>query len=625
MINKAPSTAASSSPQTEPPATGETENRELLRFITCGSVDDGKSTLIGRLLLECGAIYEDQLVALQRDSDRHGTTGDEIDPALLLDGLEDERKQGITIDVAYRYFSTPRRKFIIADTPGHEQFTRNMATGASTAELALILVDASKGLLTQTRRHAFIVSLLGIRHVIVAINKMDLVDYSQEVFEKIREEFTHFARKLEIPDLRFIPLSARFGDNLVEPSPQTHWYQDGSLLHQLETIYTGGDRNRRDLRFPVQWVNRPNASFRGFSGTIASGTLRVGDPIRVLPSGKESRVRSLVTMDGNLSEAEPGRSVTVTLEDEIDITRGDMLVRPGNLPHQAREAEAILLWMSETGLQPGRGYWCKQTSRRTSATVESIRYAIDVNTLHRNQADTLGLNEIGRCHLSFHDPLMFDPYRRNRTTGSFILVDRITHETVAAGMLLDHQPGRETVESSADSVAAPGIKSLPHRLEAWQQQPTVVAFGGSRTPNRIALIESLEQQLSARGHVCLVIDETRLRGGLASDLGRSAASRSEAHRRAGHLCEMLAEQGVLVLLDLEQPDRRLLEGESGRTHWRWVEWKTDSSATNPPANVDQKNETPAAERCIQIDSALPEAANELIDWLARENRIAGKD
>ena len=424
----------------------------MLTFLTCGSVDDGKSTLIGRLLLEAGAVYDDQMAALEVDSAKHGTTGGEIDTALLVDGLEDERQQGITIDVAYRYFATPKRKFIIADTPGHEQFTRNMATGASTSDLAVILVDASKGVLTQTRRHAFIVSLLGIKHVILAVNKMDLVDYSQAVFDEVCHEFGQVAPQLQIPDIRFVPLSALRGDNIAQPSTNTLWYADGSLLHLLETVYVAADPRSRSLRFPVQWVNRPRSDFRGFSGSVASGELHVGDEIVVLPSQKRSRVRSIVTMDGELKSARAADAVTVTLADEIDVTRGDMIAHPDNLPSVVREAEAALVWMSERPLELGKQYWCKQTTRKTSCEIRTVRYAIDVNSQREKPVSALRLNELGVCGLTFHDPLVVDDFGGNRATGSFILVDRITHETVAAGMIR--------------------LQDAPNRGDHWDDLPT---------------------------------------------------------------------------------------------------------------------------------------------------------
>ena len=384
------------------------EHKELLRFLTCGSVDDGKSTLIGRLLYDSKMIYEDQLAAIERDSAVHGTTGGDFDPALLTDGLKAEREQGITIDVAYRYFSTAKRKFIIADTPGHEQYTRNMATGASTCDLAIILVDARQGILTQTKRHSFITALLGIKHIIVAINKMDLMDYSQKVFEDIKQEYIDFATRLDMKDLHFIPISALLGDNVVDQSETMPWYQGGPLMNLLETVHIASDRNLIDLRYPVQFVNRPNLDFRGFCGTIASGRVRVGDEIMALPSRKTSRVKQIVTYDGELEEAFAPLAVTLTLEDEIDISRGDMIVRPDNVPSLERDFDVTIVWMAEEPLVPGKDYYIKHTSKVVTGNVSTLRYRIDVNTLHRQNAPTLKLNEIGRCQLRLSQPIAID-------------------------------------------------------------------------------------------------------------------------------------------------------------------------------------------------------------------------
>src|SRR6478735_38920 len=434
------------------------QRKELLRFLTCGSVDDGKSTLIGRLLHDTKMIYEDQLAAVKRDSEKVGTTGaGEIDLALLTDGLKAEREQGITIDVAYRYFSTDKRKFIIADTPGHEQYTRNMATGASTADLAIILIDARHGVLVQTKRHSFIVSLLGIRHVVVAINKMDLVGFDQKVYDKIRADYQSFAARLDLPDVHFLPLSALKGDNVVMPSPNTPWYNGPTLMHLLETVYIGSDRNLEDLRFPVQTVLRPNLNFRGFSGTLASGIIRKGDEIMALPSRKTSRVKSIVTFDGEPEEAFCPQSVTLTLEDEIDISRGDMIVRPGNLPRVEQKFEATIVWMSEEPMVPGKSYWFKQTTKLTPGTISTLRYQIDVNTLHRADAPTLKLNEIGRCAVSLSQPICFDGYRRNRATGAFIVIDRLTNGTVAAGMILDRSTAEDRHDHWDDAPAAASL------------------------------------------------------------------------------------------------------------------------------------------------------------------------
>lgn len=549
-------------------------DKELLRFITCGSVDDGKSTLIGRLLLEVGAIYDDQISALQQDSLKHGTAGSEIDTALLLDGLEDERQQGITIDVAYRYFTTAKRKFIIADTPGHEQFTRNMVTGASTCDLAVILIDARKGLLTQTRRHAFIASLLGIQHVIVAVNKMDLVDFDKQVFDRIRDDFSDFAAKLDIPDIRFVPLSALTGDNVVEPSAKTLWYADGSLLHLLESVYIGSDHNLQDLRFPVQWVNRPDANFRGFSGKVASGTLRTGDEVMVLPSRKKSQVRRIVTMDGDLEEAKCPLSVTVVLRDEIDVTRGDMLVCEGHAPCVGREADAMLVWMSEQPLVPGKQYWFKHTTRRTSGEVQSIRYAIDVNTLHRRETASLKLNQIGRCRVALHDPVMFDPYRRNRQTGSFIIVDRVSYETVAAGMFLDQASSAHGEEHWDDEPASRRLKRAVSHIPAevrhrrYGQQPVTLLLTGLSGSGKSTIALELEKRLFEQGRLAVVLDGQNMRLGISRDLGFTAEERSENLRRAAEIASLLNDSGLICIaafvaphLNVRQKVRTLIRNE----------------------------------------------------------------
>ncbi|MTI14857.1 sulfate adenylyltransferase subunit CysN [Sansalvadorimonas verongulae] len=415
------------------------ENKELLRFLTCGSVDDGKSTLIGRLLHDSKMIFEDQLASIESDSKKVGTQGEKLDLALLVDGLQAEREQGITIDVAYRYFSTEKRKFIIADTPGHEQYTRNMATGASTCDLAVILIDARYGVQTQTRRHSFIASLLGIKHIVVAVNKMDLVDYSQDTFENIRNDYLDFAEPLTtdsaMGDIRFVPMSALDGDNVVNPSPNMVWYEGKTLMQILESVDIADDKNLDDFRLPVQYVNRPNLNFRGFAGTIASGVISTGEELKVLPSGKTSRVKEIVTFDGNLEQAFAGQAVTLTLEDEIDISRGDMLVSTQNIPEQARELDATVVWMSEQPLQPGRQYEIKLGAFSSTGQVSNIHHRIDVNTLEEQSTSQLALNEIGVCHLSLTRAVAFDAYRNNRATGSFIVIDRLTNATVGAGMI----------------------------------------------------------------------------------------------------------------------------------------------------------------------------------------------
>ncbi len=413
------------------------ERKDLLRFLTAGSVDDGKSTLIGRLLFDSKKLYEDQLAALERDSKRMGNAGaGHIDYALLCDGLKAEREQGITIDVAYRYFSTNKRKFIIADTPGHEQYTRNMITGGSTANLAVILVDARTGVITQTRRHTFLVSLLGIKHVVLAVNKMDLVDFSQDVFDRIVADFKAFIAPFQIPDVQCIPLSALEGDNVVEPSARTPWYDGPCLLHYLENVHIGTDHNLTDLRFPVQYVLRPNLDFRGFCGKVASGVVRVGDEIMALPSGKRSRVRRISTADGDLTYAFPPQCVTLLLEDEIDISRGEMIVRPDNLPSVGRHFEATLVWMDEEAMNPEKSFYIKQTTHSSRCRIDHIQYRIDVNTLEHSAVSALRLNEIGRVVMTTAQEFFFDPYAQNKPTGAFILIDPITNNTSAVGMII---------------------------------------------------------------------------------------------------------------------------------------------------------------------------------------------
>jgi bifunctional enzyme CysN/CysC len=550
------------------------ERKELLRFITCGSVDDGKSTLIGRLLYESKMIYEDHLAAVRRDTAKHGTTGEELDLALFLDGLEDEQQQGITIDVAYRYFSTDKRKFIIADTPGHEQYTRNMATGASTADLAIILIDARKGVLTQTKRHTFIVSLLGIKHIVVAVNKMDLVDYREEVFEKFRADYQEFAARLSLPDLHFIPISALKSDNVVTLSERMPWYQGTPLMSLLETVYIGSDRNLEDFRFPVQYVNRPNLDFRGFCGTVASGIIRQGDEIMALPSRKTSRVRQIVTHEGNVEEAFAPQSVTLTLEDEIDVSRGDMIVRPGNLPKVDHRVEAMLVWMHEEPMVPGKQYLIKQTTRTAPGVINTLRYRIDVNTLHRQDAPVLKLNEIGRCQLTLTQPLCFDAYRRNRSTGAFVVIDRITNSTVAAGMILDRETGEGSQGHWDDESQTAGLHdekssvSVVERAARFGQKPATVLLTGLTGAGKTTIAYALERKLFDRGRAVVVLDGQNMRRGVSRDLGFTAPERSENLRRSAEVAKLFNEAGLICLAAFVAPDdavrrkaRELIGGE----------------------------------------------------------------
>jgi bifunctional enzyme CysN/CysC len=536
------------------------ERKELLRFITCGSVDDGKSTLIGRLFYESKMIYEDQLAAITKDSSRYGTTGGEVDLALFTDGLEDERQQGITIDVAYRYFSTDKRKFIIADTPGHEQYTRNMATGASTADLAIILVDARHGVLPQTKRHSFIVSLLGIKHVVVAINKMDIVGYDQQVFERIKRDYVDFASRLELPDVHFMPISALKGDNVVAHSPNMPWYAGSPLMPFLEGVYIGSDRNMEDFRFPVQLVLRPNLDFRGFSGTVASGIIRRGDEVLSLPSRKRSRVKRIVTFDGDLDEAFAPQSVTLTLEDEIDSSRGDMLVRPGNVPKVDRRFDAMVVWMSEEPLVPGRQYLFKQTTKVVPGSVATLRYRIDINTLHREPAPTLGLNEIGRCGVTLTAPIAFDAYRRNRATGGFIMIDRLTNATVAAGMIIDREREDGGVAhwdaepSVGEQSAGAGEVTSDERASRFGQKPVTVLFTGLPGSGKTSLARAVERRLFDAGHAVTVLDGQGMRQGISRDLGFSADERSENLRRSAEVARLFNEAGIIVLASFVAPD-----------------------------------------------------------------------
>jgi sulfate adenylyltransferase subunit 1 len=425
------------------------ENKELLRLLTCGSVDDGKSTLIGRLLHDSKMIYEDQLASIKSDSVRHGTTGSEVDLALLVDGLQAEREQGITIDVAYRYFSTDKRKFIIADTPGHEQYTRNMATGASTCDLAIILIDARHGVMTQTRRHSYIASLLGIRHIVVAINKMDLVGFDQAVFERIKSDYLTFAGKLGTPDIRFVPMSALAGDNVVNQSERMPWYDGPPLMTILENIEIAADKNLTDFRFPVQYVNRPNLDFRGFCGTVASGIVKVGDPVMVLPSRRQSVVKAIVTADGNPDSAFVGQAVTLTLKDEIDISRGDMIVRADETAPVSNHLKAYLIWMSESELRIGREYLFKMANRMTPGSIHAIDYKVNVNTQEHSEASMLGLNDIAVVDVLLDRPVLADPYHRNRNTGAYIVIDRLTNVTVGGGMVIESLHGIDAAVGSA--------------------------------------------------------------------------------------------------------------------------------------------------------------------------------
>ena len=522
------------------------ERKDLLRLLTAGSVDDGKSTLIGRLLFDSKKIYEDQLAALERDSKRMGNAGDHIDYALLLDGLKAEREQGITIDVAYRYFSTNKRKFIIADTPGHEQYTRNMITGGSTAQLAIILVDARHGVITQTRRHSYLVSLLGIRHVVLAVNKMDLLDFSKEVYDGIVADYMDFIRPLGIPDIQCIPLSALDGDNVVERSERTPWYDGPSLLEHLETVEVGTDQNLTDLRFPVQYVLRPNLDFRGFCGKAVSGVVRPGDEVVALPSGKKSRVSRIVTADGDLDKAFPPQCVTLTLEDEIDLSRGEMLVHPGNEPIVGRCFEAMVVWMDEEPMDTSKQFYIKHTTNTTRARIDAIRYRVDVNTMKQSNASALKLNEIGKAIITTSKPLLFDPYVKNKGCGSFIIIDPVTNNTSAVGMIVDQARADElfTPITEADKQGMEQGLSMvddAEREKRMGQQGRLICIGGGSTEQRRLLAYTLERRLFDVGRFAIVMGD-----GIGQDAGHygTAARLARAGIDTICLCNAVTEQDM---------------------------------------------------------------------------------
>jgi bifunctional enzyme CysN/CysC len=524
------------------------QHKSLLRFITCGSVDDGKSTLIGRLLYESHLVFEDHLEALEADS-KTGTQGGELDFALLVDGLAAEREQGITIDVAYRFFSTEKRKFIVADTPGHEQYTRNMVTGASTAEAAVILIDARKGVLTQTRRHSYLVSLLGIRKIVVAVNKLDLVDYSRDVFEEIEAAYRDFAAQIGLTDVVCIPMSALRGDNITEPSPNTPWYHGPTLLGYLETVPVGQHAQDGAFRMPVQWVNRPGHDFRGFSGVVVGGRIRVGDRVRVVPSGQQSTVTRIVTMDADLDEAVAEQSVTVTLADEIDVSRGDVLCAADSPAGSADQFEAHVVWMAEHEMMPGRPYLLKLGARTVPASLSRPKYRIDVNTLEHAAATTLALNEIGICNLSLDRPIAFDPYAENRDMGGFVLIDRLTNATVGAGMLhfaLRRSQNIHWQHLEVDKAAHAELKG--HR-------PCVVWFTGLSGAGKSSIANLVEKRLHALGVHSTLLDGDNVRHGLNRDLGFTEADRVENIRRVGEVAHLMVNAGLVVLVSFISPFR----------------------------------------------------------------------
>jgi len=528
--------------------------KDLLRFITCGSVDDGKSTLIGRLLFDSKQVYEDQLSAVTRDSRKWGTTGDKADLALLVDGLQSEREQGITIDVAYRYFATANRKFIIADTPGHEQYTRNMATGASTADAAVILVDARNGIQTQTRRHSYIVSLLGIDKVIVAVNKMDLVDYDQARFEAICEDYRGFSNKLEFGDVRFLPVAALGGDNVTKRGDNLAWFEGPTLIELLEDLPVGETLPDDEFRLPVQYVNRHSSDFRGFAGTLSRGRIAPGEPVMVMPSGRQSRVERIVTFDGDLDSATAGQAVTLTLADEIDVSRGDLLVHPDSRARVAEALDARVVWMSDIPVLPGRQYDIKMGPKTLSAIPELVHHRIDVNSLEHQHVEQLGLNEIGLVRWRLGAPAAFDAYQEDRQTGAFVVIDRISNLTVGAGMIV--RPVTDTLaDKSRDVVWHEHKINKTQRAGQKAQRPAVLWFTGLSGAGKSSVANALEQALFQRGHHSYLLDGDNVRHGLNRDLGFTDEERVENIRRIGEVARLMADAGLVVLTAFISPFR----------------------------------------------------------------------
>ena len=598
------------------------EKKSLLRFLTCGSVDDGKSTLIGRLLYDTKLLFEDQLSALEKDSKKFGTDGDNIDFALLVDGLEAEREQGITIDVAYRFFATDKRKFIVADTPGHEQYTRNMATGASNSELAVILIDARKGVLVQTRRHAYIASLLGIRHIVLAINKIDLVDYSQSTFDAIVADFTNFAKTLGFASQVAIPLSARFGINVIAKSDATPWYKGPSLLGHLETVDVDTALADKPFRLPVQWVNRPNLDFRGFSGTIAGGRVKPGDSITVAKSGRASTVARIVTMDGDRDEAVAGDAVTLTLADEVDISRGDVLADPLARPNVSDQFAAHLLWMADEELLPGRQYLLKLGTATVPAQVSTLKHKIDVNTLSSHAAKTLALNEVGYANFALAQPLAFDAYRDNRDTGGFILIDRFSNATVGAGMI-DFSLMRATnVHWQAMDVN----KDARARMKG--QKPAVLWFTGLSGSGKSTIANLVEKSLTAEGKHTYLLDGDNVRHGLNKDLGFTDADRVENIRRVGEAAKLFVDAGLIVLVSFISPfrsERRMARDlvDGGEFIEVFVDTPIEVCMQRDPKGLYQKAKAGTLKNFTGIDSPYepPENAELIIHTVDAEPDI----
>ncbi len=523
------------------------EEKSMLRFLTCGSVDDGKSTLIGRLLYDTKLIFEDQLAALEVDSRKHGTVGEDLDFALLVDGLEAEREQGITIDVAYRFFATDKRKFIVADTPGHEEYTRNMATGASTADLAVVLVDSRQGVLRQTRRHSFIASLLGIRHIILAVNKIDLVNYDQVVFDKIVSDYKAFAVKLGFETITPIPISARFGDNVIAPSEKTDWYHGPSLLDHLETISVDRNHEKACFRFPVQLVSRPDHDFRGFAGQVASGEVAVGDKVVVAKSGQASTVSKIVTQGGNLKKAIKGQAITLVLEDEIEVSRGNMLVAPSDRPHVADQLQAHIIWFDANPMIPGRPYVLRTETDSVNCSITDLKYEIDVNSFAHNAARSLDMNGVGVCNISLQSPIAFDAYKDNRVTGNFIIIDRFTNATLGAGMFDYPLRRADNVHWQATEV------NKAARAAMKNQKPAVLWFTGFSGSGKSTIANALEKYLHVNGKHTYLLDGDNVRHGLNRDLGFKDEDRVENIRRVAEVAKMMADAGLIVLVSFISP------------------------------------------------------------------------
>jgi len=581
------------------------ERKSLLRFITCGSVDDGKSTLIGRLLYESKMIFDDQLAALAADSKKVGTRGAELDFALLVDGLSAEREQGITIDVAYRFFSTDKRKFIVADTPGHEQYTRNMITGASTADLAVILIDARKRVLTQTRRHSYLVSLLGIRRVVLAINKMDLVDYSREVFEQIESDYREFADRIGLSDVTCIPVSAVYGDNVIRPSAEMPWYDGPTLLAHLESVPVGDDVASKPFRLPVQWVNRPDRDFRGYTGVIVSGMVQVGDLVSVLPSGRHSRIARILVGDKESAAAVSGQSVTVTLSDEIDVSRGDVLAAVDAPPGVADQFEATIVWMHERRMLQGRSYLLKLGTQTVTATVAPLKYKVNVNTLEHVAAKTLELNDIGVCNLELSQPVVFEPYQDNRDLGGFVLVDRLTNATVGAGLLQFALRRSQNLHWQALDV------NKAARAELNGQKPCVVWFTGLSGAGKSTIANAVEKQLHALGRHTYLLDGDNVRHTLNKDLGFTDADRVENIRRVAEVARLMVDAGLVVLVSFISPfraERRMAREllEPGEFLEIFVQTPLAVAETRDPKGLYKKARSGQLKNFTGIDSPYEE-------------------